>query len=59
MSVGDRDPDSDDISGINATQLRNAAKNKDFRLFRKGIPLTLTDDAAESLMKMISTSIGT
>ena len=57
LSVGDRDPDSDGIEGISATQLRNAAKSQDFETFRQGIPVILKDDDARTLMEMISTSI--
>ena len=57
LSVGDRDPDSDGIDGVSGTCLREAAKIRDFKSFRQGIPSTLTDKDTETLMEMISTSI--
>lgn len=57
VSSGDRDPDSDGIDGVSATQLRNAAKFHDYETFRKGIPITLNNNDTNLLMEMISTSI--
>lgn len=38
ISAGERDPDSDDVSGMSASKLRAAASNNDFTAFQKGIP---------------------
>lgn len=57
ISAGERDPDSDGIDGVSGTELRNAAISRNFKLFRRGIPGTLADNDAKTLMEMISTSI--
>ena len=38
VSAGDRDPDSDDVSGMSASKIRAAAADGDVDLFSKGIP---------------------
>ncbi len=37
ISAGDRDPDSDSISGMSATKMRGYAANNDYQSFRRGI----------------------
>jgi cytidyltransferase-like protein len=41
VSAGDRDPDSDDVTGMSASKLRLAAAEGDFVKFAKGVPDTL------------------
>ena len=41
VSAGDRDPDSDDVTGMSASKLRLAAAEGDFLKFAKGVPSTL------------------
>ncbi len=41
VSAGDRDPDSDDVTGMSASKLRLAAAEGDFIKFAKGVPDTL------------------
>ena len=38
VSAGDRDPDSDDVSGMSASKIRAAAADGNLDLFTKGIP---------------------
>lgn len=38
ISAGERDPDSDDVSGMSASKLRAAASDNDLELFSKGMP---------------------
>lgn len=38
VSAGDRDPDSDDVSGMSASKLRAAAAANDLETFSKGMP---------------------
>jgi len=38
ISAGERDPDSDDVSGMSASKLRAAAQANDLKLFSKGMP---------------------
>ena len=41
VSAGERDPDSDDVTGMSASKLRLAAAEGDFVKFAKGVPNTL------------------
>jgi len=41
VSAGDRDPDSDDVTGMSASKLRLAAAEGDFVKFAKGVPDTM------------------
>jgi len=38
ISAGDRDPDSDDVSGMSASKMRAAAEDGDLKSFTKGVP---------------------
>lgn len=38
ISAGERDPDSDDVSGMSASKMRAAAAANDLKLFSKGMP---------------------
>ena len=38
VSAGERDPDSDDVSGMSASKMRAAASSGDFKSFAKGLP---------------------
>lgn len=38
VSAGERDPDSDDVSGMSASKMRAAAASNDFSSFSKGLP---------------------
>lgn len=40
VSAGERDPDSDDVSGMSASKMRAAASANDFASFSKGLPAT-------------------
>ena len=48
-SAGDRDPDSDDVSGMSASKQRLAAAEGDFKTFRKGVPSSMNDKRAREL----------
>ena len=52
-SAGDRDPDSDDASGMSATKMRSAAVENNFEAFRQGLPNTLDDKDAQELMQAV------
>ncbi len=43
ISAGERDPDSDDVSGMSASKLRAAAADNDLELFSKGMPKSYKD----------------
>ena len=38
VSAGERDPDSDDVSGMSASKMRAAASSGDFKAFATGLP---------------------
>ena len=49
VSGGDRDPESDGVDGISATQLREAAIEGDLDSFRLGIPDDLSLEDSKNL----------
>jgi hypothetical protein len=58
ISAGERDPDADDASGMSGTKMREAAKKGDFKLFKTGLPHTITDLDARRLMNEIRKASG-
>lgn len=44
VSAGDRDPDSDDVSGMSASKMRKAVVDGNFKEFIKGIPNEYGED---------------
>ena len=56
-SAGDRDPDSDDITGMSASKQRKAAAEGDIKTFMKGVPKSLNQKDAEDLFKKIRTAM--
>lgn len=57
VSAGERDPDSDDVSGMSASKMRMFAEKGDFESFAKGVPSRNKKDA-ESLYKDIRKGMG-
>ena len=57
VSAGERDADSDDVSGMSASKLRKAAADGDFNAFRKGTPKSLDDKEARKLFMTIRKSM--
>ena len=57
MSAGDRDPDSDDVTGMSASKQRKAAAEGDIKAFMKGVPKSLSQKDAEELFKKIRTAM--
>ena len=57
ISAGDRDPDSDDVSGMSASKLRLAAAEGDFKKFAKGVPDTLKNMEKMELYNVIRRSM--
>lgn len=49
-SAGHRDPDAEGTEGMSGSKMREHAKNKDFKEFRKGVPAHVSDDHAKELM---------
>ena len=56
-SAGDRDPDSDDVTGMSASKQRKAAAEGDIKTFMKGVPKSLSQKDAEQLFKKIRTAM--
>jgi len=58
VSAGERDPDADTASGMSGTKMREAAKKGDFKLFKKGLPYSLTELDGKRLMNEIRVGMG-
>ena len=57
VSAGERDPDSDDVSGMSASKMREFAEKGDFESFKDGVPST-GKRFAEKLYKQIRKGMG-
>jgi hypothetical protein len=57
VSAGDRDPDSDDVTGMSASKLRLAAAEGNFVKFAKGVPDTLTNMEKMELFNVLRRSM--
>jgi cytidyltransferase-like protein len=57
VSAGDRDPDSDDVTGMSASKLRLAAAEGDFVKFAKGVPDTLGNMEKKELFNVLRRSM--
>jgi len=57
ISAGERDPDSDEVSGVSGTKMRAAAVAGDIAAFKQGLPHTVDDATAESLMQAIQAGL--
>jgi hypothetical protein len=57
VSAGDRDPDSDDVSGMSASKLRLAAAEGDFKKFAKGVPNTMSNQEKMELFNVLRRSM--
>jgi phosphopantetheine adenylyltransferase len=53
ISAGERDEESEGVSGMSASKMRKAATENDFETFRKGIPDTLDDTATKQMMNTV------
>ncbi len=58
VSAGERDPDSDDVTGMSASKLRLAAAEGDFKKFAKGVPDTLGNTEKMELFNVLRRSMG-
>lgn len=58
VSAGERDPDSDNASGMSGTKMREAAKKGDLNSFKRGLPHTITTNDAKRLMNEIREGMG-
>ena len=53
ISAGDRDADSEGVSGMSASKMRKAASENDFDTFRTGIPDNVSDEDVKSIMNTV------
>ena len=58
VSAGERDPDSDSVTGMSASKMRKAAADKDFTSFSQGLPKTVSNSDAKSLYNKIRSAMG-
>ena len=58
VSAGERDPDSDSVTGMSASKMRKAATDKDFTAFSQGLPKTVSNADAKSLYNKIRSAMG-
>lgn len=58
LSAGERDPDSDDVSGMSASKMRAVALKGDFASFKSGLPSTMREIDARRLMNDVRTGMG-
>lgn len=56
VSAGERDPDADDVSGMSASKMREAAKDNNFELFTKGLPSGFRE--AQKLFNAVRSGMG-
>ena len=53
ISAGNRDADAEGVEGMSASKMRKAAAENDFDTFRSGVPDSLDDKAAKTLMNTV------
>ena len=58
VNAGDRDPDADGDEGMSASKMRKAAKDNDFRAFRKGMPKSIDNEAAAAIFSELQDAMG-
>ena len=58
ISAGERDPDSDDVTGMSASKMRAFAMEGDFESFEKGVPSTGRKTQAHRLYTAIRKGMG-
>lgn len=58
ISAGERDPDSDDATGMSASKMRAAAVKGDYVTFKKGLPSSVRDIDGKLLMNEIRQGMG-
>ena len=58
ISAGERDPDSDDATGMSASKMRAAAVKGDYKTFKNGLPSSVRDIDGKLLMNEIRQGMG-
>lgn len=57
-SAGNRDPDSEGVSGMSASKMREHATKGNYNEFRKGVPSKMTDTHAREMFKHVRSGMG-
>lgn len=57
VSAGERDPDSEGVSGMSASKLRKLAVEGDYEAFQKGVPSGLSDRDIKSMYNKIRSAM--
>lgn len=57
VSVGNRDSNATNLSGISSSKMREAAANNNFSIFKRGIPSQLSDRFAKQLFDTIRANL--
>ena len=57
ISAGDRDPDSEGISGISASKMREFVKQNNFNAFKDGVPSKLSDKYSKEMFNDLKKSM--
>lgn len=58
ISAGERDPDSDEASGMSASKMRAAALKGDYPTFKKGLPSSIREIDGKLLMNELRQGMG-
>jgi len=58
ISAGDRDPDSEGVSGMSASKMRAAAADNDFAHFGQGLPKGVSNSDAKALFNAVRKGMG-
>lgn len=58
ISAGERDPDSDDATGMSASKMRAAASKGDYTTFKKGLPNSIREIDGKLLMNELRQGMG-
>lgn len=58
ISAGERDPDSDDATGMSASKMRAAASKGDYTTFKKGLPSSIREIDGKLLMNELRQGMG-
>jgi nicotinic acid mononucleotide adenylyltransferase len=53
ISAGERDPDSEGVTGMSASKLRGYAQAEDYKNFRKGLPSTFSEADSKALYQAV------
>ena len=58
VSAGERDPESESVTGMSASKMRKAASDNDFTKFAQGLPKSIRNAEAKSLFNAVRKGMG-